>query len=199
MQDKSWRVRYNVAQQLPGVAEMMGIELAQTELLQCVVRLLKDTEAEVRAAISSKLAAMCRFLPSEQASGAEWPCRSQLLGVNCSGCLSLVGFVRAHLTGGRLWPVCHSKLVCIVQLIVLPLPLQVVLSIVPCIKDLANDSNQYVRSALAGVVMELAPILGKVRTRAVQGIQEPCISGTNAMFGEGPWNLDYCMARKWYI
>lgn len=36
--------------------------------------------------------------------------------------------------------------------------------ILPCVKELAADSSQYVRSALAGVVMELAPVLGKSAT-----------------------------------
>lgn len=34
----------------------------------------------------------------------------------------------------------------------------------PCVRDLAADSSQYVRSALASVVMELAPVLGKQAT-----------------------------------
>ncbi len=34
----------------------------------------------------------------------------------------------------------------------------------PCVKDLAADGSQYVRTALAGVVMELAPALGKAAT-----------------------------------
>ena len=42
--------------------------------------------------------------------------------------------------------------------------LQVVRDILPCVKELAADSSQYVRSALASVVMELAPILGKAST-----------------------------------
>lgn len=41
---------------------------------------------------------------------------------------------------------------------------QVVSTILPCVKELAADSSQYVRSALASVVMELAPVLGKSAT-----------------------------------
>ena len=41
---------------------------------------------------------------------------------------------------------------------------QVVTSILPCVKELAADSSQYVRAALAGVVMEMAPALGKSAT-----------------------------------
>ncbi len=41
---------------------------------------------------------------------------------------------------------------------------QVVKLVVPCIKALAADSSQHVRSSLAGVVMEMAPTLGKAAT-----------------------------------
>lgn len=37
------------------------------------------------------------------------------------------------------------------------------LQLLPRVKEIGADSNQLVRSALATVVMELAPILGKVR------------------------------------
>ena len=37
-------------------------------------------------------------------------------------------------------------------------------AVLPCVKELAGDSSQYVRAALAGVVMELAPVLGKGAT-----------------------------------
>jgi hypothetical protein len=36
--------------------------------------------------------------------------------------------------------------------------------VLPCVKVLAADSSQYVRSALAAVVMEMAPALGKSAT-----------------------------------
>ncbi|GJN12703.1 hypothetical protein PR202_ga31008 [Eleusine coracana subsp. coracana] len=34
--------------------------------------------------------------------------------------------------------------------------------ILPCVKDLSSDSSQHVRSALASVIMGMAPVLGKV-------------------------------------
>lgn len=43
-------------------------------------------------------------------------------------------------------------------------PAQLVPSIMPCVTDLSMDSSQFVRTALAGVVMELAPLLGKQAT-----------------------------------
>lgn len=36
--------------------------------------------------------------------------------------------------------------------------------ILPCIKELAADTSQYVRTVLASVAMELAPVLGKQST-----------------------------------
>ena len=41
---------------------------------------------------------------------------------------------------------------------------QVIKLVVPCIKALAADSSQHVRSSLAAVVMEMAPTLGKTAT-----------------------------------
>ena len=34
----------------------------------------------------------------------------------------------------------------------------------PCVKELVNDANQHVKSALASVIMGLSPILGKENT-----------------------------------
>jgi hypothetical protein len=41
---------------------------------------------------------------------------------------------------------------------------QVIKVLLPCVKVLAADSSQYVRSALAAVVMEMAPALGREAT-----------------------------------
>ena len=40
-------------------------------------------------------------------------------------------------------------------------PTQIVTQIIPCVKELSMDTSQFVRSALASVVMEVAPQLGK--------------------------------------
>ena len=42
--------------------------------------------------------------------------------------------------------------------------MQVTKLVLPCIRALAADSSQHVRSSLATVVMELAPTLGKAAT-----------------------------------
>jgi len=71
--------------------------------------LLKDTEAEVRAAAANKVTEFCQNLEASQ--------REQII----------------------------------------------MSSILPCVKELVADANQHVKSALAGVIMGLSPILGRVK------------------------------------
>ena len=75
----------------------------RTDLLPAFVKLLRDSEAEVRVAAAAKVSSFSKLL----------------------------------------------------------VPQQIVPHIVPCVRELAVDGSQYVRAALAGVVMELAPMLGK--------------------------------------
>ncbi|KAG5383743.1 hypothetical protein IGI04_035213, partial [Brassica rapa subsp. trilocularis] len=66
-QDKSWRVRYMVANQLYELCEAMGPEPTRTELVPAYVRLLRDNEAEVRIAAAEKVTKFCRILNPELA------------------------------------------------------------------------------------------------------------------------------------
>ena len=90
--------------QVPALAAVLGSEATRTELLPPFVRLLRDGEAEVRAAAAGRIAAVCQLLPPDDVAAA----------------------------------------------------------VVPAVRELAGDVSQYVRAALAGTVMELAPLLGKV-------------------------------------
>lgn len=62
MQDKSWRVRYNVAAQMVPLCEALGPEMTRAELVPAYTKLLEDTEAEVRIAAAGKVAAFSRML-----------------------------------------------------------------------------------------------------------------------------------------
>jgi serine/threonine-protein phosphatase 2A regulatory subunit A len=53
--DKSWRVRYSVADHWVDLAKAVGGEHAGDELVAAFVRLLKDNEAEVRSAIAKQI------------------------------------------------------------------------------------------------------------------------------------------------
>ena len=53
--DKSWRVRYSVADNWVPLAIAVGGDHAGEELVAAFVRLVKDNEAEVRSAVSKQI------------------------------------------------------------------------------------------------------------------------------------------------
>jgi hypothetical protein len=53
--DKSWRVRYMVANEFVNLAESVGEAIVKEELVGAFVGLLKDQEAEVRTASASQV------------------------------------------------------------------------------------------------------------------------------------------------
>jgi serine/threonine-protein phosphatase 2A regulatory subunit A len=57
-EDKSWRVRYCAAEKMAVLAECLGPAITNTELINLFVRLLKDSEAEVRGAAAKQVALM---------------------------------------------------------------------------------------------------------------------------------------------
>lgn len=59
LQDKSWRVRYNVAQQIPTLTEAFGKDAVQQQLGTLFVSLLQDPEAEVRCVVVVRLLHAC--------------------------------------------------------------------------------------------------------------------------------------------
>lgn len=53
--DKSWRVRYMVADRFEKVAKAVDEEVVSRDLVPAFVKLLKDNEAEVRSAIAGQI------------------------------------------------------------------------------------------------------------------------------------------------
>ncbi|CDW58966.1 serine:threonine protein phosphatase 2A 65 kDa [Trichuris trichiura] len=111
-EDKSWRVRYMVADKFNMIQSAFDAEFGCTQLTTVFVALLKDVEAEVRSAAAAKVREFCEYLPQSR--------REQII-------------------------------------------LQAIL---PCIKELVNDSNQHVKTALASVIMGIAPLVGNENTIA---------------------------------
>ncbi|OSX70754.1 hypothetical protein BU14_0673s0006 [Porphyra umbilicalis] len=58
--DKSWRVRYMVADQLSDLCDALGARATRSELLPSFLRLLKDGEPEVRTAAAFKVTHIAR-------------------------------------------------------------------------------------------------------------------------------------------
>ncbi|KAL7269783.1 protein phosphatase 2A structural subunit [Rhizina undulata] len=60
--DKSWRVRYMVADRFEKLAKAVGDDVVRRDLVPAFVKLLKDTEAEVRTAIAGQIPGFCGIL-----------------------------------------------------------------------------------------------------------------------------------------
>jgi len=65
-QDKSWRVRYCAAEKMGVLAAALGPQITNTELMSLFVRLLKDTEAEVRGAAAKQVSEMAQIASSAE-------------------------------------------------------------------------------------------------------------------------------------
>eukprot|EP00002_Diphylleia_rotans_P038030 TRINITY_DN8584_c0_g1_i1.p1 TRINITY_DN8584_c0_g1~~TRINITY_DN8584_c0_g1_i1.p1 ORF type:complete len:574 (-),score=111.35 TRINITY_DN8584_c0_g1_i1:338-2059(-) len=76
--DKSWRVRYMVADHFAEVAKAMGAEATKSELLSSFVKLLKDPEPEVKTAASFKISSFSALLPSDLVIKQILPCLQEL-------------------------------------------------------------------------------------------------------------------------
>jgi serine/threonine-protein phosphatase 2A regulatory subunit A len=61
-EDKSWRVRYMVADRFEKIAKAVDDEVLARDLVPAFVKLLKDTEAEVRTAISGQVPGFCQLV-----------------------------------------------------------------------------------------------------------------------------------------
>ena len=61
-EDKSWRVRYMVADRFEKIAKAVDDEVLARDLVPAFVKLLKDTEAEVRTAISGQIPGFCQLV-----------------------------------------------------------------------------------------------------------------------------------------
>ncbi|KAI6779558.1 Protein phosphatase PP2A regulatory subunit A-like protein [Emericellopsis cladophorae] len=62
MEDKSWRVRYMIADRFEKIAKAVDDEVVSRDLVPAFVKLLKDTEAEVRTAIAGQIPGFCGLI-----------------------------------------------------------------------------------------------------------------------------------------
>lgn len=64
-EDKSWRVRYMVAEKFERIAKAVNEDVIPRDLVPTFVKMLKDSEAEVRTAIASQIPGFCSLLERE--------------------------------------------------------------------------------------------------------------------------------------
>jgi serine/threonine-protein phosphatase 2A regulatory subunit A len=64
--DRSWRVRYTLANKYAELEAELGTEIAKTEMTPMLVRLLQDQEKEVRMAAALKIPSICAGLSNAE-------------------------------------------------------------------------------------------------------------------------------------
>jgi len=77
--DKSWRVRYMVAEQFSNICTILGEELTKTEMMGTYIRLLKDSEAEVRTAAAKNVSEFGKKAPLELFVKQVLPCIEEIV------------------------------------------------------------------------------------------------------------------------
>lgn len=77
-EDKSWRVRYMVANCFVAIANGVGAEVTRS-LVYLFVTLLKDSEAEVRTAAAGKISGVSALLDTQQVISSILPCITTLV------------------------------------------------------------------------------------------------------------------------
>jgi serine/threonine-protein phosphatase 2A regulatory subunit A len=85
IEDKSWRVRYMIADRFEKIAKAVDEEVVSRDLVPAFVKLLKDNEAEVRTAIAGQIPGFCALVD-----------RSVLLGDIMSSIEDLVSDTSQH-------------------------------------------------------------------------------------------------------
>uniref|UniRef100_A0A8B9X6F9 Protein phosphatase 2 scaffold subunit Abeta n=1 Tax=Bos mutus grunniens TaxID=30521 RepID=A0A8B9X6F9_BOSMU len=137
-EDKSWRVRYMVADKFSELQKAVGPKITLNDLIPAFQNLLKDCEAEVRAAAAHKVKELCENLPME---GRETIIMNQILPyIKCPE-------VRLNII---------SNLDCVNEVI----GIQLSQSLLPAIVELAEDAKWRVRLAIIEYMPLLAGQLG---------------------------------------
>ena len=76
--DKSWRVRYMVANHFCELCDTVSKDMMESEMTPALVRFLKDTEAEVRTAAALKVSSFSSKVSVQVVMTHIMPCIRQL-------------------------------------------------------------------------------------------------------------------------
>jgi serine/threonine-protein phosphatase 2A regulatory subunit A len=77
-EDKSWRIRYLVADKVMDLSQGIGLDQAREHLLPSYTSFLQDSESEVRTAAVSRLSDFCRILDGKTIIEKIIPCLKKL-------------------------------------------------------------------------------------------------------------------------
>ncbi|AEO68800.1 9c8ac1e9-bf41-46ea-b9a4-6ee1876f49f9 [Thermothielavioides terrestris] len=180
IEDKSWRVRYMIADRFEKIAKAVDEEVVARDLVPAFVKLLKDGEAEVRTAIAGQIPGFCALVERNTLLSDIMPTVENLvsdssqhvraaLGTQISGLAPILGkqetidhllpmflqMLKDEFPDVRLHII--SKLELVNQVIGIELLAQ---SLLPAIVQLAEDKQWRVRLAIIGHMPLLASQLG---------------------------------------
>ncbi|EFX04507.1 protein phosphatase 2a 65kd regulatory sububit [Grosmannia clavigera kw1407] len=180
IEDKSWRVRYMVAEHFEEIAKAVDEEVVARDLVPAFVKLLKDNEAEVRTAIAGQIPGFCALVDREILLNEIMPSVEDLvsdtsqhvraaLGTQISGLAPILGkqetidhllpmflqMLKDEFPEVRLHII--SKLELVNKVIGIELLSQ---SLLPAIVQLAEDKQWRVRLAIIEYIPLLASQLG---------------------------------------
>ncbi|QDS73762.1 Polyamine N-acetyltransferase 1 [Venturia effusa] len=179
-EDKSWRVRYMVADRFEKIAKAVDEEVVSRDLVPAFVKLLKDTEAEVRSAIAGQIPGFCGLLDRETLLHEVMPSIEELvtdssqhvraaLGTQLSGLAPILGKDEtiAHLLPMFLnmlkddFPDVRLNIISKLELVNKVIGIELLSqSLLPAIVQLAEDKQWRVRLAIIEYVPLLASQLG---------------------------------------
>lgn len=179
-EDKSWRVRYMVADRFEKIAKAVDEEVVNRDLVPAFVKLLKDTEAEVRSAIAGQIPGFCALLESETLLHDVMPSIEELvsdqsqhvraaLGTQISGLAPILGKEEtiSHLLPMFLqmlkdeFPDVRLNIISKLELVNNVIGIELLSqSLLPAIVQLAEDKQWRVRLAIIEYVPLLASQLG---------------------------------------
>lgn len=183
--DTSWRVRYMIADKFTELQKAVGPDITRTDLVLAFQSLLKDSEAEVRAAAADKVKDFCQNLDKQHQENIIMtnilPCVKELVAdpnqhvrsALASVIMGLSPILGRHSTIEHLLPLFLSQLKdecpevrlniisnldCVNEVIGIQ---QLSQSLLPAIVELAEDSKWRVRSAIIEYMPLLAGQLGR--------------------------------------
>ncbi|KAK4179665.1 armadillo-type protein [Triangularia setosa] len=180
IEDKSWRVRYMVADRFEKIAKAVDDEVLTRDLVPAFVKLLKDHEAEVRTAIAGQIPGFCTLISRETVLSEVMETIEQLvndtsqhvraaLGTQISGLAPILGKQETidHLLPMFLqmlkdeFPEVRLHIISKLELVNKVIGIdRLAESLLPAIVQLAEDKQWRVRLAIIGHMPLLAGQLG---------------------------------------
>ncbi|CAH8861100.1 unnamed protein product [Trichobilharzia szidati] len=160
--DKSWRVRCVVADKFTDIQLAMGQRVSRERLVPFFMKLLHDEEAEVRAFAAGKVKSFARCLLGLPVNESNTSTTTTTTTTNATVTTTSSSKEQPTTSNENKMDI-DDKLDNEVTGIASKDEI-IMQQLLPAIKSLTSESNTHVKSALAGAILGLAPLVGKAST-----------------------------------